>query len=85
MHKTTQTLSGKKLIRKRERVIEKEKPKEKIVPDKDISFTLLKISTILDDLIFEKEQEKKRKEEKQIKSEIDLQKLKDKLDVGEVP
>ena len=63
----------------------KKKPKEEIVPDKDISFTLLKVSTILDDLIFEKEQEKKREEEKQIKSEIDLQKLKDGLDVGEVP
>ena len=38
----------------------KTKPKEEIVPDKDISFTLPKISTILDDQIFEKEQEKKR-------------------------
>ena len=64
MHQTTQTLSGKKLIRKRERVIEKEKPKKEIVPDKDISFTLLKVSTILDDLIFEKEQEKKRERKK---------------------
>ena len=44
-------------------MIEKEKPKEEIVPDVDISFTLPKVSTILDDWIFKKEQEKKRDEE----------------------
>ena len=78
-------MSGNKFIGEVERVIEKEKPKEKIVPDEDISFTLSKISTILDDQIFRKEQEKKREEQEQIKSGIDLQKLKDELDVGEVP
>ena len=53
-------------------MIEKETQKEEIVPDEDISFTLPKISTISDDWIFGKEQEKKREEEEQIKSEIDL-------------
>ena len=53
-HQTTQTLSGNKLIGELERVIEKEKPKEEIVPDKDISFTLPKMSTILGDKISEK-------------------------------
>ena len=74
MHQTTQTLFGNKFIRELERVIEKGKPKEEIVPDQDISFTLSKISTILDDWIFEKEQEKKREKEEQIKSKIDLKK-----------
>ena len=73
-HQTTQTLFGNKFIRELERVIEKGKPKEEIVPDQDISFTLSKISTILDDWIFEKEQEKKREKEEQIKSKIDLKK-----------
>ena len=84
-HQTTQTLSGNKLTGELERVIEKEEPKEEIVPDEDISFTLPKISTTLDDQIFEKEQEKRREEEEQIKPEIGLQKLKDELDAGEVP
>ena len=53
-HQTTQTLSGNKLVGELERVIEKEKPKEEIVPDKDISFTLPKMSTILGDKISEK-------------------------------
>ena len=44
---TTQTLSGDCLIGKLERVIEKEKPKENIVPDKDIVFSLPEIPTIL--------------------------------------
>ena len=48
-HQTTQALSGNKLIGELERVIEKEEPKEEIVPDEDISFTLPKISTTLDD------------------------------------
>ena len=54
-HQTTQSLSGNKLIRELERVIEKEKPKEEIITDEDISFTLPKIPTISDDRIFEKE------------------------------
>ena len=84
-YQTTQTLSGNKLVKELERVIEKEKPKEEIVPDEDISFTLPKVSTTLDGWICGKEQEKKREEEERIKSEIDLQKLKDECDVGEVP
>ena len=71
-----QTLFGNKFIRKLERLIEKGKPEEEIVPDEDISSTLSKISTILDDWIFEKEQEKNRKKEEQIKSKIDITKIK---------
>ena len=45
---TTQMLSGGCLNSELERVIEKEKPKENLVPDEDTVFTLPKISTILD-------------------------------------
>ena len=45
---TNQTLSGDRLIGELERVIEKEKPKENIVLDDDIVFSLPKIPTILD-------------------------------------
>ena len=49
----TQTLLGDRLIGELERVIEKEKPKENLVPDEDIIFTLPKIPTILDNDDFE--------------------------------
>ena len=41
-------LSGGCLNSELERVIEKEKPKENLVPDEDTVFTLPNISTILD-------------------------------------
>ena len=50
---TTQTLSSNSLIGELERVIEKEKPKENIVSDEDIVFSLPKIPTILDNDNFE--------------------------------
>ena len=55
---TTQTLSGDRLTGELERVIEKEKPKENLVPDEDIVFTLPKLLTILDNDDFEQRQEK---------------------------
>ena len=51
---TTQTMSGDCLIGELEKVIEKEKLKEEIVPDENIIFTLPKIPTILDNEDFQK-------------------------------
>ena len=89
-HQTTQSLSGNKLIRTWKSDIKRKTKRRNCTwrrHQKDISFTPQKIPTILDDRIFEKEQEKKREreEDKQIKSETDLQKLKDELDACEVP
>ena len=49
------------LTRELERVIEKEKPKEEIVPDENIIFSLPKIPTILDNEDFEIKQEIKKR------------------------
>ena len=54
---TTQTMSVDHLIGELERVTEKEKPKEEIVPDDNIIFTLPKALTILGDEDFETKQE----------------------------
>ena len=54
---TTQTFSGDHLIGELERVIEKEKPRENIVPEDDIIFHLPKIPTILDNEDFEEKPE----------------------------
>ena len=51
---TTQTMSGDCLIGELEKVIEKEKLKEEIVPDENVIFTLPKIPTILDNEDFQK-------------------------------
>ena len=59
--KTTQTMSADRLIGELERVIEKEKPKEEIVPDENIIFSLPKIPTILENEDFEIKQEIKNK------------------------
>ena len=56
--KTTQTLSGDRLIGELERVIDKEKPKGNLVPEEEIIFTLPNSSTILDD----EEKARKRKQ-----------------------
>ena len=72
---TTQTMSGDRLIGQLERVIEKEKPKEEIIPDENIIFTLPKASTILDDEDFETKQERKRQKDDEIQQEIDLTRL----------
>ena len=58
---TTQTMSGDCLIGELERVIKKEKPKEEIVPDENIIFTLLKAPSIPDDDFETKQEIKKTK------------------------
>ena len=81
----TQTMSVDCLIGERERVIEKEKPKEEIVSDENIILTLPKAPTILDDEDFETKQEIKKRKDDKIQQERDLMKLKDKIDKGEIP
>ena len=51
-----QKMNGDCLIVEPRRVIEKEKPKEEIIPDENIIFTLPKAPTILDDESFETKQ-----------------------------
>ena len=83
---TTQTMSGDCLIGELETVIEKEKPKEEIVPDENVLFTLPKAPTILDDEDFETKQEiNKKQKDGEIQQEIDLSRLKDEIDAGEIP
>ena len=53
-------MSGDCLIGELERVIEKEEPKEEIVPDENIVFTVPKAPTILDVEDFETKQEIKK-------------------------
>ena len=72
---TTQTMSDDRLIGQLERVIEKEKPKEEIVSDENIIFTLPKPSTILDDQDFETKEERKRQKDDEIQQERDLTRL----------
>ena len=81
----TQTMSSDCLIGEAERVIEKEKQKEEIVPDKDIIFSLPKIPTILDKEDCEIKQEIKKQKDDEINQEINLVRLKDETDVGEIP
>ena len=83
--KTTQTMSADHLIGELERVIEKEKPKEEIVPDENIIFSLPKIPTILDNEDFEIKQEIKKQKDDEINEEIDLTRLKDEIDTREIP
>ena len=82
---TTQTMSGDCLIGELERVIEKEEPKEEIIPDENIIFTLPKAPTVLDDEGFETKQEIKIQKDEKMQQEIDLTRLKDEIDAGEVP
>ena len=72
---TTQTMSGDCLIGELERIIEKEKPKEKIVPDENI-FSVPKIPKILDNENFEIKQEIKKQKDDKINEEIDFTRLK---------
>ena len=81
---TTQTLSSDHLI-ELERVIEKEKPKQNLVLDGDIIFTLAKLPIILDNDDFEWKQEMKKQQDKEINDEIDLTRLKYEIDSGEIP
>ena len=80
-----QTMSEKSLIGELGRVIEKEKPKEEIVPDGNIIFSLPKIPTILDNEDFEIKQEIKNQKGGEINKEIDLTRPKDEIDTGKIP
>ena len=82
---TTETLSGDRLIGELKKVIGKDQPKENLVPDEDIIFTLPKLPGILDNDYFEKKQEIKKQQGKEINDEIDLTRLKDEIDSGEIP
>ena len=82
---TTQTMSGDRLIGELERIIEKEKPKEGVVPDENIIFSLPKIPKILDNEDFEIKQQIKKQKDDKVNEEIDLTRLKDEIDVGEIP
>ena len=66
-------------------MVEKEKPKKKLQADDDVIFFLPKISTILDDDEYEKKKKRKKQEDDEIKEEIDLQKLTDKINQGNIP
>ena len=77
-------MSGDCLIGELERVIEKKKSKEEIVPDENIISSLPKIPTILDNEDFEIKLEI-RKQKDEINEEIDLTSLKDEIDAGEIP
>ena len=82
---TSQTKSGDCLIWELEMIIEKGKPKEEIFPNENIIFSLPKIPTILDNEDFEIKQEIKKQKDDEINGEIDLAKLKDEIDAGEIP
>ena len=81
----TKTMSGDRLIGQLERVIQKEKPKEEIVSDENIIFRLPKIPTILDNEDIEMKQETKKQKDDETNEKIDLTRLKDEIDVGEIP
>ena len=81
----TKTMSGDRLIGQLERVIQKEKPKEEIVSDENIIFRLPKIPTILDNEDIEMKQETKKQKDDETNEKINLTRLKDEIDVGEIP
>ena len=82
---TTQTLSGDRLIGELGRVIEKQKPKENLMPDEDIVFMTPKIPTTLDNDDFETKKKLRSKKIKKINDKIDLQRLLDKINSGHTP
>ena len=82
---TTQTMTGDCLIGDLERVIEKENPKEEIVHDQNIIFSLPKIPTILDNEDFEIKQEIKKQKDDETIEETDLIRLKYEIGTGEIP
>ena len=81
----TQAMRGDRLIGELDRVIDKEKPKEEFVPDENIVFSLPKIPTIFDNEDLELKQEIKNQKDDEINEEIDLTRLKDEIDGGEIP
>ena len=82
---TTQTLSDNRLIGELERVIDKEKPKENIVPDEEIVFTLPKIPTFLNNDNFEVKKQTTEQENKERDDGINIQKIQDEIDSGNIP
>ena len=56
-----------------------------MVPNEDIVFTLHKLPTIVDNDNFGQKQEIKKQEDKAINDEIDLTRLKNEIDSGEIP
>ena len=82
---TTQAKSGDCLIGHLERVTEKENPKEEIVHDQNIIFSLPKIPTILDNEDFEIKQEIKKQKDDETIEETDLIRLKYEIGTGEIP
>ena len=79
---TTQTMSSDRLIGELERAIEKEKPKENLLPEDDIVFALPKIPEILSNKDFEQKQEIKKQQDDEINNEIGLNRLKGEIDAG---
>lgn len=77
-------MSGDRLNGEHKRVIEKEKPKEKLKADNGVTLVLPKIPTILDDDKYEKKKEIKKQEDDEIKDKIDLQMLTDKINQGNI-
>ena len=65
--------------------MEKEKPKENLVPENGIVFTLPKIPEILNNGDFEQKQEIKKQQDDEINDGIDLNRLKDQIDPGKIP
>ena len=82
---TTQTMSGDCLIGELERVIEQENPKEEIVHDQNIVFSLPKITTTLDNDDFEIKQEIKKQKDDESIEEIVLARFKDEIGTREIP
>ena len=64
--------------------MKKKNPKEEIAPDENIIFSLPKIPTILDNEEFEIKREIKKQKDNEINEEIDLTRIKDGVDAGEI-
>ena len=58
---------------------------ENLMPEDDIVFALPKIPKILDNEDFEQKQEIKKQQDDEINDEIDLNRLKDEINAGEIP
>ena len=61
------------------------KTKENLVPNKDIIFILPKLPAILDKDDFEQKQDIKKQEDNEMNNEVDLTRLKDEIDSGDIP
>ena len=77
-------MSSDRLIGELERVIEKEKPMKNLMSEDKIIFVLAKILQTLDNEDFEQNQKIKQQQDDEINDEIDLNRLKDEIDAGEI-